>query len=134
MKSSALEEMLFLHLKAAKLLAGLEREYRFVAHATGGAGPGVRQRIKDAGLSDWRLDFAYPEKKLAIECEGGVWKGGRHTRGAGFEEDAAKYNALTLYGWRLLRFTGTAIKSGMALKCIETALKTDWAMTWQVTA
>lgn len=130
---SALEETLMLHLKAAKLMDGMEREHRFAALATGGTGPGVRQRIKDAGLSDWRIDFAYPAKKLAIECEGGTWTGGRHTRGAGFEADTAKYNALTLHGWRLLRFTSTAIKSGVALKVIETALSTEQG-TWQVIA
>ena len=91
-------------------------------------------RIKDAGMKDWRLDFAYPLRKLAIEVEGGTWTGGRHTRGQGFEDDTFKYNALTLMGWRLLRFTGTSIKSGVALQTIEAALRMDWAEPWVITA
>ena len=29
----------------------------------------------------WRFDFAWPEHKIAVEQEGGVWIQGRHTRG-----------------------------------------------------
>lgn len=53
----------------------------------------------------WRFDFAYPEHKIAIECEGGVWRGGRHNRGGGFIKDTEKYNAATVMGWRVLRYT-----------------------------
>lgn len=54
----------------------------------------------------WRFDFAWPDIKVAVEIEGGVWSGGRHTRGKGFESDCNKYNAATIQGWRVLRFTG----------------------------
>ena len=53
----------------------------------------------------WRIDFAWPAERVALEVEGGVWTGGRHTRGAGFLKDAEKYNALAVLGWRLLRVT-----------------------------
>jgi very-short-patch-repair endonuclease len=53
----------------------------------------------------WRFDFAYIEYKLAVEVEGGVWANGRHTRGSGFVKDMEKYNAATVLGWRILRFT-----------------------------
>jgi very-short-patch-repair endonuclease len=52
----------------------------------------------------WRLDYAFPEVKLAIELEGGCWIGGRHTSGMGFVKDMQKYNALTEMGWYLLRY------------------------------
>jgi very-short-patch-repair endonuclease len=55
----------------------------------------------------WRIDIAWPSVKLAIEIEGGVWTGGRHTRGAGFLADMDKYNALASMGWTLLRTTPT---------------------------
>ena len=71
----------------------------------------------------WRVDFAFEPQRIAVEVEGGHWIGGRHTRGAGFEGDCEKYNALALAGWRLLRFTGSMVKSGVALGCIEQALK-----------
>lgn len=51
----------------------------------------------------WRFDFAWPEHRIALECEGGVWNGGRHTRGSGFVKDIAKYNSAVRRGWRILR-------------------------------
>lgn len=52
----------------------------------------------------WRIDFAYPDKKLAIEIEGGIFTHGRHARVGGFLSDIEKYNALVKAGWRLLRY------------------------------
>ncbi len=53
----------------------------------------------------WRFDYAIPEHKVAIEVEGGVWTGGRHTSPRGFLNDIEKYNTATLMGWKLLRTT-----------------------------
>ncbi len=58
----------------------------------------------------WRFDFAWPEDKLAVEIEGGTWVNGRHNRPKGFEADCEKYNAATLLGWRVLRFTGDMVR------------------------
>lgn len=70
----------------------------------------------------WRFDFAYVGEKIAIECEGGVWSFGRHTRGEGFTEDCAKYNQAAVLGWRVLRFTKDMIDSGQATHCIRQVL------------
>lgn len=51
----------------------------------------------------WRFDYAWPEQKVALEVEGGVWTGGRHTRGAGFLKDMEKYNEASAMGWRIVR-------------------------------
>lgn len=53
----------------------------------------------------WRIDYAWPDIKLALEVEGGVWTAGRHTRGLGFMRDMEKYNALAEAGWTLIRTT-----------------------------
>lgn len=53
----------------------------------------------------WKFDYANPGLMIAIEIEGGVWSNGRHTRGKGYVMDMEKYNAATLLGWRLLRYT-----------------------------
>lgn len=57
----------------------------------------------------WKFDFAHPPTKTAIEIEGGIWTGGRHTRGKGFEGDCEKYNEATLLGWRVFRLTSKTI-------------------------
>jgi len=70
----------------------------------------------------WRFDFAWPALRVAVEAEGGIWTGGRHTRGAGFEADMAKYNAAAVAGWTVLRFGASAIKSGDAVRMTALAL------------
>lgn len=74
---------------------------------------------------NWRFDFAWPECRVAVEVEGGVWSNGRHTRGQGFISDIEKYNAAVLQGWRVLRYTSKAIKSGQAVNEIEQALRNE---------
>lgn len=66
----------------------------------------------------WRADLAWPALLLLVEYEGAVYLNGRHTRGAGYEEDCAKYNAATLLGYRLLRFTDRMVNEGRALSDI----------------
>jgi very-short-patch-repair endonuclease len=69
-----------------------EREYRF------------------APPRRWRFDVAFPEHRVAVELEGAVWSGGRHTRGVGYVADMAKYNAAVLGGWAILRYTSDDLK------------------------
>lgn len=57
----------------------------------------------------WRFDYAHPAAQVAIEIEGGVWVGGRHTRPAGYEKDCEKYNAAAAMGWTVFRLTGNMI-------------------------
>ena len=71
----------------------------------------------------FRFDFAWPDRMLAVEVEGGTWIGGRHTSGAGFRADCQKYNLAAMAGWRVLRFTADMIDSGEALKMITEAIK-----------
>jgi hypothetical protein len=53
---------------------------------------------------------------VAMECEGAVWTGGRHTRGSGFVADCEKYNEAARLGWFVFRFDGDYIKRGLAIK------------------
>ncbi len=100
---SDLEDLLAQHIQYAGLPTP-EREYRF------------------APPRRYRADFAYPEKMLLIEVEGGVWVHGAHTRGGHYNSDCEKYNLATVNGWRVLRFTSNMIKDGSALKTIEEVL------------
>jgi very-short-patch-repair endonuclease len=67
----------------------------------------------------WRFDLAWPEIKLAVEVEGGVWTNGRHSRGKGFTEDCVKYNSAVELGWRVLRFTTEQVEQGEAVPTIK---------------
>lgn len=70
----------------------------------------------------WRADFAWDEQKLLVEIEGGVYSGGRHTRGNGFENDCEKYNVATLMGYSVMRFSGKMVSDGSALKMVGMCL------------
>lgn len=70
----------------------------------------------------WRFDFAFLEQKVAAECEGAIYVNGRHTRGSGFEKDCEKYNAATLLGWRVFKFTPRMVKTGAAIEALQEAL------------
>lgn len=118
---SAAEDMLALHLRTVGI--DFVREYRFGAEACGGAGKGLRERLKEAGLQDWRFDFAIPAQKIAIEVEGGGWSGGRHTRGAGFHGDLLKYEAALRLGWAVYRCDPAMVKAGRALETIRLLLQ-----------
>lgn len=67
--------------------------------------PEPAQEFKLCASRRWRFDFAFPNEKIAIECEGGSWVNGRHSRGDGFEKDCEKYNFAALHGWTVLRYT-----------------------------
>lgn len=68
---------------------GIQREYRFDAERK------------------WRFDFAWPDKKVAVEVDGGRWKpgGGRHASDA----DMEKTNRATELGWRVFRFSASQV-------------------------
>lgn len=97
------------HLALSMAAAGIptpEREYRF--HPT----------------RKWRLDFAWPALLWAVEVEGGIYRGGGHTHVKDLKRDIEKHRALTLLGWRCLRFHGDEIRSGLATEVIAQALTT----------
>lgn len=70
----------------------------------------------------WRFDYAIPEHKIALEVEGGVWTGGRHTSSVGFLNDMEKYNTATLMGWRVLRTTPEELYRLKTLEMLKTAI------------
>ena len=69
----------------------------------------------------WRFDYAIPKHKIALEVEGGVWTGGRHTSSTGFLKDMEKYNTATLMGWKVLRTTPDELYRLKTIEMIKNA-------------
>jgi len=93
------ETVLATHLRACKI--GFEQEYKFHPERK------------------WRADFFITGTKILVEVEGGIWSGGRHTRGKGYLGDMEKYNEAALLGYTVLRFDTEQVKSGLAIQKIE---------------
>lgn len=93
------EATLVQHLKTHKI--GFEQEYKF--HPT----------------RKWRADFLITGTKILVEVEGGIWSGGRHTRGKGYVGDMEKYNEAAMMGFTVLRFSTEQVKAGVAIKQLE---------------
>lgn len=74
----------------------------------------------------WRFDYAIPEYRIALEVEGGVWTGGRHTRPQGFLGDIEKYNTATLMGWRVFRTTPDDLLRTATLNLLKSAISGDF--------
>ncbi|MBO4779796.1 MAG: hypothetical protein J5497_04075, partial [Selenomonadaceae bacterium] len=47
----------------------------------------------------WRADIAFPDVKVAIEIDGGIWNYGRHNRAASMLDDMEKGNGYSARGW-----------------------------------
>lgn len=105
MKVSRLEETLMAHLRVNDI-SGWEREFRF--HPT----------------RKWRFDFAFPEIKLAVECEGGL-AGGRHCMVGGYLGDIDKYNEAEILRWHVLRFAWPHIRTGQAIESVKRFLQSS---------
>lgn len=73
----------------------------------------------------WRIDWYFEGengRKVALEVEGGVWTGGRHTRSGGFVGDMEKYNEMAAAGILLLRVEPKNLLSQKTINLIKSAL------------
>ena len=59
----------------------------------------------------YRVDLADSTVKVAVEIHGGVYAGGRHTRGKGFENDREKMNLCQADGWTVFELSTGMIES-----------------------
>lgn len=65
----------------------------------------------------WRFDYAWIDRRVALEVDGGIWTGGRHTSGHGFTADIEKLNEAAVLGWCVVR-------------CIPKDLAAETTFTW----
>lgn len=71
----------------------------------------------------WRFDYAWPEHRVALEVEGGVWTRGRHTRPLGFLNDCQKYNNAAALGWIVLRVTPQNLMKTETAALVKSAIE-----------
>lgn len=73
----------------------------------------------------WRFDYAWPEFKIALEVDGGLWipGGGRHNRAGGYLKDCEKFNAAAVLGWRVLRVTPQQLLTMNTIEMLKGAMK-----------
>jgi very-short-patch-repair endonuclease len=74
----------------------------------------------------WRFDYAWIDRKIAVEVDGGIWirgrsgRGGAHSLPTNILRDMEKSNEAQKLGWRIFRFTPTEIKKGVAQAFMKT--------------
>lgn len=102
-RESPLEMMFRLQLTANKI-EGWEQEYRFHSERK------------------WRFDFAFPEKKIAVELQGGTWSRGGHARGSGIEKDCEKFSHAAILGWSIILADTNQVKNGQGIDWLIQAL------------
>lgn len=106
-----------------QLKTGLKPVDQFVAQLQAVGIQGFTRELQAIPGRKFRIDVAFPAERLAVECMGGVFQMGRHTRGAGYTKDCEKACLLAIEGWHLMPVTSDQIKAGLALKWVESALR-----------
>ena len=71
----------------------------------------------------WRFDYAFPDRKVAVEVDGGVWTGGRHINPAGYINDMEKLNTAASMGWLVLRITTDDRFASKTYELIKTTIE-----------
>lgn len=87
--------------------SSLERKFELYWKSIGG--PALEREYVFHSERKWRFDFAHVDSKTAIEIEGGIFIGGRHTRALGFRADCEKGNEANFLDWHVFRLTGDQI-------------------------
>lgn len=95
-------------------------EYLFQIQAAGIDVPEFEYRFHPTRR--WLADFAWPDRSVLAEYEGGVFTNGAHVRGKHYESDCEKYSEAAILGFRVIRFTHRMVSSGKALDMTARAL------------
>ena len=69
----------------------------------------------------WRFDIAWLDAKVALEIEGGVYIGGRHTSSKGYLNDIEKYSEAAAMGWLIVRCTPKTLRTLVTIDRIKRA-------------
>lgn len=81
---------------------------------------------------EFTADQAFPEWRVLVECEGGLWRrgGGAHSHPSNILRDIEKANYVALCGYFLVRVTTDDVRNGKAVPWIARILETrGWRRT-----
>lgn len=70
----------------------------------------------------WRFDWAWLEPRVALEIQGGLFTGGRHSRGPALLQEHEKLNRAAALGWRVVFVIPRQCVTGEAVLLVEAAL------------
>ena len=70
----------------------------------------------------WRLDYAWPAQRVALEVEGAIWTGGGHSRGSGKVKDHDKFSTAAGLGWRFVFCQPRELLTSVAIERVRAAL------------
>lgn len=104
-KRPPMQTQIFLRLLAARRLPEPVPEHRFAAPRK------------------WRIDWAWPDQKVALEIQGGIFSRGRHVRGGAMLKEWEKLNCGAGLGWRFLFCQPTELCHIRTIDEIEKAIK-----------
>ena len=105
------------------IVKAMTREVKFLLMLKARKLPIPVQEHRFHEVRKFRLDWAWPEHKLGLEVDGGVWTGGAHGRGTGITRDQEKTNLAAGLGWRILRCTPSKLMADETLDHIARALE-----------
>jgi len=71
----------------------------------------------------FRFDYAWPDQKVAMEVDGGLFVKGGHSRGAAREYDMARDAEAMMLGWKVLRVSTKHFKNGEAARWVGAILQ-----------
>jgi len=73
----------------------------------------------------YKLDYAIPEYRIGVECDGGIHKKGKsgHSSGTGIQRDINKASCLAANGWLLIRRTPQQLITSETIELIKRAIQ-----------
>lgn len=88
-----------------------------------GVAPAVQQ-YRFCPDRKFQADFAWPDKKILVELEGGIWRrgGGAHSHPSNILRDIEKQTLAAYHGFRVFRFEENSIKSWSAARMMAEVL------------
>lgn len=90
----------------------LSYEYRYCA------------KVDEFGVEarDFRADYAWPEVRLLVELNGGIWIQGAHAHPLNIERDIIKHQYAALLGFFVLPITTDQVKNGHGIAWLQRVL------------